>query len=248
MQITNQIPFIFAGMIYQKLLSEIDGGRILDVGCGSGQFTEILTDSLKSFDSITGIDVTEEYLSEARQKFTDEKFQFLVASSQEIPFDDETFDLVVISKALHHVENPHASLAEMKRVLKPGGYFLVVEMHRDELSEAQESHMQYHHLRSEIDNALGISHHHTFHRNDIISLVDELQLTNRTITEFSPDESQAKDPEIIREFIRKMDEWLEQLTGHPEKEKFTRKVDELKKEFWINGISRPPQMVFLGQK
>ena len=109
-------------MSFQTLLSEVDAGRILDVGCGSGQFTEILTGSLNSFDSITGIDVTEEYLSEARLKFPGNQYEFMVADSLELPFEDEIYDMVTISKALHHVEDPLATLLEMKRVLKSGGF------------------------------------------------------------------------------------------------------------------------------
>ena len=173
----------------------------------------------------------------------------MMANSLKLPFNEETFDLVAISKALHHVEDPRASLAEMKRVLKSGGYFLVNEMHRDQLTEShQGSHMLYHHLRSEIDNALGISHHRTFYRDDLISLFDELDLRERVIMEFNPDPILAKDPENIEDFIGKMEEWLMQLDAHPEKEVFSRRVEDLKIRFREQGISRPPQLVFLGRK
>jgi len=235
-------------MNFQTLLADIDAGRVLDVGCGSGQFTEILTGSLNSFDSLTGIDVAEEYITEARLKFPGNQYEFKVASSMELPFEDESYDLVAISKALHHVEDPLASLLEMKRVLKPGGYFLVNEMHRDQLSEAQESHLMYHHLRSEIDNVLGISHHQTFLRDDLMSLIDGMDLREKVIIEFSPDASNAKDPDHINDFIRKMDEWFLKLDGHPEKEEFSRRAEDLKIRFRKQGIARPPQMVFLGRK
>ena len=239
---------IFAGMNFQTLLSKIDTGSILDVGCGSGQFTEILCGSLNSFNSLTGIDVAEEYLSEARLKFPGNQYEFLVASSLELPFEDESYDLVAISKALHHVEDPQASLDEMKRVLKPDGYFLINEMHRDQLTEAQNCHLLYHHLRSEIDNVLGISHHQTFYRDDLISLVDRLELRDPVILEFSPDPSNAKDPDHIMDFILKMDDWFLQLDGHPKKEEFSRRSEDLKIRFRKHGIARPPQMVFLGRK
>ncbi|MFC2098749.1 class I SAM-dependent methyltransferase [Bacteroidota bacterium] len=238
----------FYSMIFEKLLGDIDAGNVLDVGCGSGQFTEILVGKLRSFNTITGIDVDEESLSEAVEKFHNDKFRFLKAGSQELPFEDESFDLVVISKALHHVEDPEASLGEMKRVLRAGGYFMINEMHRDQLTDSQESHKLYHHLRSEIDNILGISHNQTFYREDLLKLSDGLGLRERTILEFSPPPDNAKDPENISEFIQKMDGWMHWLDGHSKRSSFEKRVEDLKSRFRKYGISRPPQLVILGKK
>jgi len=120
-------------MIFEELLVQIQGGKVLDIGCGSGQFIAILMQSLGSFDSITGVDVDDEALEEARSKFRSEKFNFIKASSLNLPFEDASFDFVCISKALHHVENDRQTLEEMKRVLKQGGYLLINEMIRDGL-------------------------------------------------------------------------------------------------------------------
>lgn len=238
----------FYSMIYQRLLKGIDGGKVLDVACGTGQFIEILSGSLGSFGSITGVDVLEESLAEARMNFPGTEYDFLQASSQDLPFEEGSFDLVTMSKALHHVEDPRASLDEMMRVLRTGGYLLINEMHRNGLNPGQESHMLYHHLRSEVDNALGISHNHTFHREELLNLAEGLGLQDRVITEFSPDDSRAKDPENIEEFIQKMYGWLDSLDGHPAKPGFESRITELEKRFRQKGISRPPQMVILGRK
>ena len=233
---------------FKRLLSNIEGGNVLDIGCGSGQFTEILVESLGSFDSLTGIDVDEESLSEARKKFPGKAFRFLEANSRELPFVDESFDLVAMSNALHHVENTEATLSEMKRVLKTGGKLLINEMHRDQLTDTQESHMLYHHLRSEIDNVLGISHNLTFHREDLIRLSNNLDLNERVIMEFIPDDGNSGDTDIIAEYIHKIDGWMQQLDGHSEKERFAPRVESLKARFRQYGVSRPPQMLILGRK
>lgn len=235
-------------MILKKILGDIDGGDVLDVGCGSGQFTDILIKSLNSFDSITGVDIDEEFLKEASRKFPGKKFRFLHIVSMQFPFNDESFDLVAISKALHHVEDPGFTLREMKRVLRSGGYLLINEMHRDQLTDTQESHMLYHHLRSEIDNILGISHNHTFRREDLIRLGNGLELEDRVIMEYSPDSSKAKDPANIEEFSGKLDHWMQWLDGHPEKAEFALRIDSLKDRFRKYGISRPPQLIILGKK
>ena len=174
-------------MIFKQLLEGTDGGDILEVGCGTGQFTEILVDSLASFQSITGVDIVEDVLKKARDKFPGPEFTFRNASSVKLPFDEASFDMAVISKTLHHVEDPEKALVEMCRVLKPGGHLLINEMHRDVLSDQQESHLIYHHLWSEIDDALGISHNHTFKRDDLIRLIAGLGLKGLQTWEFIPD-------------------------------------------------------------
>jgi SAM-dependent methyltransferase len=235
-------------MVFDRLLSSIDGGDVLDVGCGAGQFTEILVKSLKSFTSVTGVDVDANSMEEARKKHPGPAFRFLQVSAGTLPLDEESFSLVAISKALHHVQDPELMLMEMKRVLRKGGYFLINEMHRDQLTDAQQSHVLYHHLRSEVDKLLGISHNHTFRRSDLIRLADGLGLRDRVMVEFSPDPGSAKDPSRIEEFNRKMDGWLTILEGHPAKMKIAARVDTLKERFHQVGICRPPQLVILGKK
>ena len=235
-------------MVFDKILGNIDGGNILDVGCGYGQFIEILVTSLKSYTTVTGVDVDDDSLGEVRKKFPGENFRFLKAGSAELPFRDDAFDFVVISKALHHVEDAGASLAEMKRVLMAGGYFMINEMHRDQLTPAQESHMLYHHLCSDIDRELGISHNYTFHRDEIIRFADLLDLDERIIVEFSPQENRALDRDNIREFIGKTEDWMHSLDGHPQKQHFLERIKQLQHRFKQYGISRPPQMVILGKK
>lgn len=235
-------------MIFDRLLGSIDGGDVLDVGCGAGQFTKILVQSLKSFNSMTGVDVDAKSLGEARKKYTGEEFRFLRISARRLPFDAESFDLVAISQALHHIEDPGLTLGEMKRVLRTGGYLLINEMHCDELTDAESSHMIYHHLRSEIDNYLGIFHNHTFRREDLITLAEGLDLKNRVIAEFNPDTGTAKDPVKIEEFSRKLDYWLPWLEGHPAKEEIAARVESLKNRFRRHGITLAPQLVIFGQK
>lgn len=235
-------------MVFDRLLKSINGGDVLDVGCGSGQFIRILAGSLGSYRTITGVDVEDESLSEARTEFRDEGFRFLKIDPGPLPFGDGAYDMAVISKALHHVEDAQATLEDMKRVLKQGGYILINEMHRDQLNPAQESHMLYHHLRADIDNLLGISHHHTFHREELFSLAELLNLEERVILEFDPEGPAPKDADNIREFIDKMEGWMKSLNGHPEIGNIRTRVESLKVRFREHGISRPPQMVILGRK
>ena len=235
-------------MIFKKLLSEIDGGMILDVGCGSGQFTGILVKYLASYETITGVDVDEKTLREAGKNFPGKEFIFHTASAQDLPFDEGSFDTAVISRALHHMENPVRTLEEMHRVLRPGGYLLINEMTREVSTDAQESHLLYHHLRSEIDNALGISHNHTFKKDDLIRLGSGLRLNDMQIHEFIPETEHVGMEENILEFSGKLDAWMEELEGQPRRNEFVRRIEQVRKRIKSHGISRPPQLVIFGRR
>ena len=235
-------------MIFKELLSGINGGKVLDYGCGSGQFIEILIQSLGSFDSVTGVDVDESVLQEAGTMFKGKAFRFIKTSSLSLPFEDGSFDFVTISKALHHVENDRHALVEMKRVLKQGGYFLIIEMIRDGLSASQQSYLLYHHLRSEIDQLLGVSHNTTYFRSDLHDLIYYVGLEDLVVTEHQPEEPAPKDPANVDEYIARMTGWLDEIAEHPERENFNKRMAVLQEHFRENGISRPTQIIALGKK
>lgn len=95
-------------------------GRVLDVGCGTGRFIELLPGR---YDAV-GIDVSEGMLAFARRK----GIKVAQAGADSIPFEDRSFDLVTTFAVLHHLIDPHvvrSALREMARVVKPGGAVLV---------------------------------------------------------------------------------------------------------------------------
>jgi SAM-dependent methyltransferase len=235
-------------MIFKELLSGINGGKVLDIGCGSGQFIGILIQSLGSFDSVTGLDVDESALQEAGKMFRGDAFRFIKGSSQSLPFEEGSFDFVAISKALHHVENDRLALDEMKRVLKQGGYFLINEMIRDGLTASQQSHLLYHHLRSEIDQLLGVSHNTTYLQSDLLDLIYSVELVDLVVTDYQPEEPAPKDPANVDEYIARMTGWLDEIAGHTERENYSKRMAVLQEHLRENGISKPTQIIALGKK
>lgn len=89
--------------------------RVLELGCGTGEFTE---DFARTGASVTAIDVSPELLAAARARGT--AARFLIADATALPLGDASLDAVVGSSILHHVELGPA-VAEMRRVLRPGG-------------------------------------------------------------------------------------------------------------------------------
>lgn len=99
------------------------GMRLLDCGCGPGTITLGLAEVVAPGE-VVGIDIIEGQLAQARQEaasrgLTNARFE--AASVYALPFDDESFDAVFSNAVLGHLGDPAAALAEMKRVLRPGG-------------------------------------------------------------------------------------------------------------------------------
>ena len=112
------------------LLSEIQPNmKILDIGCGPGSITVDLAKRIPQ-GHIIGIDYTEEPLVQARalaisQDVTNIDFQ--IGDIHDLPFKDETFDIVNAHQVLQHIRNPVQAIKEMKRVAKKGGLVAVRE-------------------------------------------------------------------------------------------------------------------------
>ena len=106
-----------------------DAGHVLDLCCGQGNVTEAL---LKSGHSVTGVDFSEKMLGFARQR--NPGGNFVQADAQNMPFGDAEFDAVVCSFGLMHVPDQPRALAEIRRVLKPAGSFIMTSWYGPDVS------------------------------------------------------------------------------------------------------------------
>lgn len=107
-------PKILAGLI-SHLACEPHDKKILEVGCGSGNYTVALHHH--GF-QMTGLDISEEMLGKARQKA--QQVKWLLGNAEELPFADKEFDGVVSVLATHHMQDLDAVFRHMIRVVKPG--------------------------------------------------------------------------------------------------------------------------------
>lgn len=104
------------------LAGDVAGRRILDAGCGSGPLSAALRDRgaiMTGFDSSAGM------LEQARRRLGDDADLQVAALGSPLPFPDDTFDDVTASLVLHYLEDWGPALAELRRVLKPGGRLIV---------------------------------------------------------------------------------------------------------------------------
>ncbi|HBB32224.1 MAG TPA: hypothetical protein DDZ80_23710 [Cyanobacteria bacterium UBA8803] len=106
------------------LSPELNNKNILEVGCGVGDFALYLSDQKAA---ITAVDFSEKAIELAKQKaqIQNKQVEFIVADAQNLPFPDNSFDLVFSCECLEHVPNPQLALTEMQRVLKPSGKLIL---------------------------------------------------------------------------------------------------------------------------
>jgi SAM-dependent methyltransferase len=108
------------GGIFLDWLAPKPGLRWLDVGCGNGAFTETLVERCAPV-LIHGIDPSEEQLAFAHTRPVSRFAQFRQADAMDLPFPNDAFDAAVMPLVIHFVPNPARGLAEMARVVCPGG-------------------------------------------------------------------------------------------------------------------------------
>ena len=114
-----------------KLARIAPGQHVLDVGCGTGEITMRAKARSGPTGSVVGIDPSPEMIAVARQKAVRAGLDvaYRVAAIEELPFAAATFDVVLSSLMMHHLPEDlkPRGLAEIRRVLKPGGRLVVVD-------------------------------------------------------------------------------------------------------------------------
>jgi ArsR family transcriptional regulator len=104
------------------------GGRLLDIGTGTGRVLELLAPRVSQ---ATGVDASKSMLALARARLAGPDFAHCavrLADMYRLPLANDTYDIVVLQMVLHHAEDPGLVLAEAARVLRPGGRLLLIDL------------------------------------------------------------------------------------------------------------------------
>ncbi|HLD61233.1 MAG TPA: class I SAM-dependent methyltransferase [Patescibacteria group bacterium] len=108
-----------------ELLGDVQGKKVLDIGAGTGRLTLQLA---KRGAEVTAVDISEEMLKKLRSK--NEEVRIVIADAEDLPFDNDAFDIVVSAFLVVHLKDPTRFFDEVYRVLKDGGTFLVTNINQ----------------------------------------------------------------------------------------------------------------------
>jgi ubiquinone/menaquinone biosynthesis C-methylase UbiE len=115
-----------------RTVAENQPVRVLDVGCGTGLFTERIRAALPRA-SVWGIDLVSGMLTKGAERWRRHAGHIvpIQADSERLPFAAGSFDVVTCANSFHHYPHQDRAIAEMRRVLKPGGRLMVIDGYRD---------------------------------------------------------------------------------------------------------------------
>jgi ubiquinone/menaquinone biosynthesis C-methylase UbiE len=109
--------------IIADMVTPQKGDFVLDVGCGNGSLIAAI--GKKADISAYGVDIAPKMIEECQKHYPN--INFKVSSGELIPFEDNTFDFVIMCCVLHHLHTPETFFAEAKRVLKSRGILIIGE-------------------------------------------------------------------------------------------------------------------------
>lgn len=107
----------------------VSGASVLEVGCGMGEDAIALAKQVGSTGKVTAVDRSQMMLHQAIASTENLSLpiEFILADAQQLPFADQIFDAARVDRTLQHIEHPQSAIAEMVRVVRPGGWVVAIE-------------------------------------------------------------------------------------------------------------------------
>ena len=234
--------------IFEDALGAISGGQVLDVATSRGGFIEILIENLKDYAHITGLDAVDHIADAQAGVFDRADVTHHIGDAHKMPFEPNSFDTVSISMALHHMADIPAALAEMYRVLRPGGHVIVIEQYRDKQTERQRAWIDFHHWFAEVDSALGVTHNQTLTRQEIVDAVSALPLTAVQTFEVPPTAANPMVDSRINRIDERFASVLERAESLPNFASIKAAGESIVKRLHELGVEQATRLLIVGRK
>jgi demethylmenaquinone methyltransferase/2-methoxy-6-polyprenyl-1,4-benzoquinol methylase len=126
-----KVGFLGTGHFHRKRSLQLAGLKpgmdVIDVACGTGAVTRAIAELLDGNGRVVGVDPSEGMIAEARKQL---RAEFVIGRAEALPVADEAFDFLSMGYALRHVEDLGVAFREYRRVLRPGGRLLILEISR----------------------------------------------------------------------------------------------------------------------
>ena len=131
--------------LYEWCMGQASGDSVcLDVGCGEGYGASALARQVKR---LTAIDVDRKTIAAAREKYRAKNLNFMVYDGRQLPFAENSFDIVTAFHVLEHVKDDFYFVDEAKRVLKPGGKLILATPNKEMRLSGTMAPWNIHHFR-----------------------------------------------------------------------------------------------------
>jgi fatty-acid O-methyltransferase len=183
----------FGCQMYLHLVSQVDlaGKRVLEVGCGRGGGSRFISENFKPVEMV-GLDLSSENIKTCKRLAKDLKLTYLEGDAENLPFPDQSFDIVVNVESSHDYPNFIRFIDEVRRVLRKGGHFLFAD-YRTELGMLQVKAILNRDWR------FGLVRHKDITLNVVEALRQNTPLAEESIRKHIKDTAQA---DFFRKWVR----------------------------------------------
>lgn len=181
-------------MALRNILSTVSFNSVLEIGCGTGKNTEWF---LQRAEHITGVDLSEEMLSKAKEKIQSTKVGFIQADiNSEWEFTARTFDLISFSLVLEHIENLDHIFKEVYKKLNEDGLVYIGELHPFKQYTGSKA-------RFETEQGLQIVQCYDHNISDFIQSAKKYGLKLTGLDEYFDNDDKTSIPRILTLLLRK---------------------------------------------
>jgi ubiquinone/menaquinone biosynthesis C-methylase UbiE len=180
----------------REVVSSISFNTVLEICCGTGKNTEWL---LQKAEQITAVDLSEEMLSKAKQKFLSAKVEFIKTDiNNDWVFTQKTFDLISFSLVLEHIENLDHIFKEVYKKLNKSGHVYIGELHPFKQYTGSKA-------RFETEEGLQIVQCYNHHISDFIQCAKKYGLKLIELNEYFDNDDKTSVPRILTLLFQKAD-------------------------------------------